>query len=128
MKRILLGFIGLIAMAGAALADPIEGLWQTEVDDGSYALVRVSPCGAAYCGVIERTFDGTGEYQSENLGRQIIINMAPAGGTDYEGQVWRPSNDKIYIGKITLTGDNMRLRGCVAGGLFCAAQAWTRAN
>lgn len=126
MKNLVLAVIGLIALAGAALADPIEGLWQTEVDDGSYALVTIAPCGPAFCGVISRTFNASGEYQSENIGRQIVINMVPTGAGEYEGQVWRPSNDKVYLGKISLTGTQMRLRGCVAGGLFCAAQAWVK--
>jgi uncharacterized protein (DUF2147 family) len=25
-----------------------------------------------------------------------------------------------------IEGDRMRLRGCVAGGLFCASQTWVR--
>jgi len=98
------------------------------VDDGAYALVTITPCGGAFCGVISRTFDATGEYQSENLGRQIIIDMAAAGDGEYRGSVWRPSNDKIYIGKISLSGDTVQLRGCVAGGLLCSSQTWSRSN
>ncbi len=125
-KKIALTLAAMIGFAGAALADPLEGVWRTEVDDGAYALVTISPCGGAFCGVISRTFNSDGEYQSENIGRQIVINMVPQGGGAYEGQVWRPSNDKIYIGKMDLSGNTVRLRGCVAGGLICASQTWTR--
>ncbi|NDV00160.1 DUF2147 domain-containing protein [Pseudoroseicyclus tamaricis] len=124
--RIAAPLIALVALAGAAFADPIEGLWQTEVDDGAYALVTIAPCGSAYCGVISRTFNAGGEYQAETIGRQIVIDMVPQGGNAYEGQVWRPSNDKIYLGKVDVNGDRMQLRGCVAGGLFCASQTWAR--
>jgi uncharacterized protein (DUF2147 family) len=126
MKKFLMAAVAVCGLTGAAWADVAEGVWQTEVDDGSYALVTISACGNAVCGVISRTFNADGEYQSENLGKQIVIDMVPAGGGEYAGQVWRPSNDKIYIGKMTVEGDALRLRGCVAGGLICASQNWVR--
>jgi len=124
MKKILLATA--LMLAGPALADPVDGIWQTEVDDGSYAYITMGPCGSKICGIISRTFNDDGEYQSENIGKTLVIDMESVGGTKYEGNVWRPSNDKIYIGKITLRGDKLDLRGCVAGGLLCSKQTWTR--
>ena len=126
MKRILFTLVASLGLATMASADPIEGLWQTEVDDGAYAHVTIAPCGGNYCGTITKTFNTSGEYQSPNLGKQIVRNMAAQGGGAYEGQVWRPSNDKVYLGKIALTGNQMALRGCVAGGLICARQNWVK--
>lgn len=128
MKKTLLGAaLALVGMAGMAAAqDPAHGVWQTEVDDGSYAYVTLGSCGSAVCGTISRTFDNTGEYQSPNLGRQIVIDMVPQGGGEYEGSVWRPSNDRIYIGRMSVSGNQLTLRGCVAGGLLCARQNWVR--
>lgn len=126
MKRFLFTLIASLGLATIASADPIEGVWQTEVDDGSYAHVTVAPCGGNYCGTISKTFNASGEYQSPNLGKQIVRNMAAQGGGEYEGQVWRPSNDKVYLGKIALSGNQMALRGCVAGGLICARQNWVK--
>jgi uncharacterized protein (DUF2147 family) len=54
--------------------------------------------------------------------------MEPKGGGKYEGKVWRPSNNKIYMGKMTLSGNKLKLQGCVAGGLLCSSQNWTRVN
>ncbi|SNR25850.1 DUF2147 domain-containing protein [Paracoccus sediminis] len=117
----------ILALAGtAAAADPIEGVWQTQPDEGSFAHVVISPCGGAFCGTISRTFQGTAEFQSPNLGRQIVIDMAPQGGGNYAGRVWRPANDRIYIGKASVQGDRMSLSGCVAGGLICKSQTWVR--
>ncbi len=116
----------LIALGGAAAADPAEGTWQTEVDDGAFAYVQIAPCGNAVCGTIARTFNSDGEYQSPNIGRQIVIDMVPQGGGEYEGSVWRPSNDKTYYGTMSVNGDALILRGCVAGGLICASQGWAR--
>ncbi|RJL18662.1 DUF2147 domain-containing protein [Paracoccus siganidrum] len=112
--------------AGAALADPIEGVWQTQPDEGAFAHVTIAPCGAAFCGTITRTFKDRAEYQSPNIGRQIVIDMAPTGGGNYQGRVWRPANDRIYNGKASVGGDRMSLSGCVAGGLLCKSQTWVR--
>lgn len=116
----------VLGFGAPAIADPVEGVWQTEADDGAYAYIEMGPCGAKICGVIARTFNSSGEYQSPNLGKTLVIDMVPDGDGKYSGQVWRPSNNKIYIGKMTLNGDALKLRGCVAGGLFCSAQDWSR--
>ena len=126
MKRFALALAGLVISTGAALADPVEGVWKTEVDDGAYAHIQMAPCGAAYCGVIAKTFNASGEYQSENLGKKLVIDMVPNGDGSYAGSVWRPSNNKIYIGKMTLNGNKLKLKGCVAGGLICSGQNWVR--
>lgn len=125
MKTLILAFAACLA-ATSALADPVEGVWQTQEDDGAYAHVTMQPCGPNYCGVISRTFKAGAEYQSENLGKALVIDMAPQGDGKYEGKVWRPSNNKIYYGTIALNGDSMRLAGCVAGGLLCSKQTWKR--
>lgn len=115
-----------VVLAGAAAADPAEGIWQTQPDDGAFAFVQITPCGEAVCGTIIRSFNEQGEYDSPNQGRQIVIDMVPQGDGTYQGQVWRPSNDKIYTGNMTLGGDQLRLRGCVLGGIICASQHWVR--
>jgi uncharacterized protein (DUF2147 family) len=97
MRNLFLAAVAaLAASVTAAGADPVEGIWQTQPDD------------------------------SPNIGRQIIIDMVPQGDGNYEGEVWRPSNDKIYIGNMTLNGDQLRLRGCVLGGIICSGQDWVR--
>jgi uncharacterized protein (DUF2147 family) len=127
MKKIaMIAGAALVAMAGAAAADPADGMWQTEVDDGAFAYVRIAPCGAGVCGTIARTFNSDGEYQSANIGKQIIREMVPQGSGEYEGSVWRPSNNKVYYGTMTVSGNGLILRGCVAGGLICASQGWAR--
>ncbi|WP_035026088.1 DUF2147 domain-containing protein [Gemmobacter nectariphilus] len=117
--------LALMAVPAFA-ADPVEGLWQTQTDDGAYAHVQLAPCGPAICGTIARTFNASGEYKSPNLGKQLVIDMMPQGGGRYQGQVWRPSNDKVYVGKIELNGNSLSLAGCIAGGLLCSKQTWQR--
>ncbi|WP_416136295.1 DUF2147 domain-containing protein [Cypionkella sp.] len=125
IKKLILA-AALTLGASAAFADAVEGVWQTQEDDGAFAFVTMAPCGANFCGKIARTFKDGAEYKSENLGKTLVIDMAPQGGGEYEGQVWRPSNNKIYYGTITLNGDSLKLAGCVAGGLICSKQTWTR--
>ncbi len=126
MRRLLVAAFALGMIGTSVTADPAEGIWQTQPDDGAFAFVRIVPCGAAVCGTITRSFNEQGEYDSPNLGRQIVIDMVPQGDGSYRGQVWRPSNDKIYTGNMTMDGDRLRLRGCVLGGLICASQTWVR--
>lgn len=117
----------LVLAAGSAMAaDPIEGIWQTEADEGAFAHVTIAPCGPAFCGVISKSFRGGAEAASPNTGRQIVIDMAPKGGGAYTGKVWRPANDKIYTGKAQVSEGAMKLSGCVAGGLLCKSQNWRR--
>ncbi len=125
MKKLLLAAaFGLLA--GAASADPIEGLWQTQPDEGSFAYVKITPCGSAFCGTISRTFKDKAEYNSPNIGKKIVIDMVPQGGGNYKGQVLRPADNKIYSGKASVNGNSMKLSGCVAGGLICKKQNWSR--
>ncbi|MCV3272663.1 DUF2147 domain-containing protein [Roseobacter sinensis] len=124
--KTLMTTVALVGAASLVQADPIEGVWQTEPDEGAYALVTMAPCGANFCGTIDRTFNADGEYASPNIGKTLVMDMAPDGAGKYRGKVWRPSNDKIYLGKIDLSGDRMRLSGCVAGGLICSKQIWSR--
>lgn len=119
---------GLTLAAGAAFADPALGTWQTEPDDGNYAHIRMVPCGEMICGVIARSFNASGEFESPNTGKTLVINMVPQGDGSYEGKVWRPSNDKIYMGKMQMRGNQLDLSGCVAGGLICSKQTWSRVN
>ena len=51
----------LALVAGAAAADPVEGVWMTQPDDnGNYAHVTIAPCGAEICGVLGKGFDSAG--------------------------------------------------------------------
>lgn len=127
MKMILAAAVAAIGFAGAAWADPVEGTWQTQVDDGAYAYVNMSKCGANLCGVIARTFNDTGEYKSENIGKQLVWDMSSSGGGDYkDGKIWQPSTGKTFKSKMSLSGNTLKVSGCV--GPICKKQTWSRVN
>ena len=129
MKRIVLSAIAVLGMATIANADPIEGTWQTQPDDGRVGHIKISSCSGGYCGTLVRSYDTAGNVvKTGNEGSQIVRQMAPTGGGNYTGKVFRPSNGKIYNGKAAVSGNAMKLSGCVAGGLLCSSQTWQRVN
>ena len=78
-----------------------------------------------------RTFNSSGEYQSENLNKRFLWDMVPAGNglysPDKSGRVWRPSNGKTYKARMTLKSPNaLLLEGCL--GPICPDQNWKRVN
>ncbi len=118
----------LVCGAGAALADPVEGVWKTKPDDnGNFGHVQVKACGPAFCGTLIKSFDGSGAVmQSDNIGKQIIWDMVafPDGLYD-DGKIWSPDRDKTYNSDMTLSGDKLAVRGCVLG--ICRdGGTWTR--
>jgi uncharacterized protein (DUF2147 family) len=118
-----------LAVTGtAAMADPVEGTWQTIGDDnGHYGHIAVAPCGPAICGTLVAAFDAGGQpIESPNIGRQIVWDMVPKGEGLYDdGKVWSPDRDKTYNADMTLSGDTLAVRGCVLG--ICRnGGTWTR--
>lgn len=127
MKTLMTVTAALVLSAGAAIADPVEGLWKTQPgDDGNYGHIKVSSCGAAICGVIQDGFDASGKsVGGENIGKRMLWDMKADGGGDYSGgKVWAPDRDKTYKSKMTLTGNKLKVSGCVFG--ICRGQTWTR--
>lgn len=117
--------IASVLSVGAAFADPVEGTWQTQVDDGAYAFVSIAPCGDKICGTIEKTFDASGEIPSDNIGKKLVWDMSAKGNGAYKGgKIWQPSTDKIYKSKMALSGDRLKVSGCV--GPICKKQTWAR--
>ncbi|MDO6456772.1 DUF2147 domain-containing protein [Celeribacter halophilus] len=126
MKYFALAAVAALGLAGPALAaDPVEGIWKTQVDDGHYAHVKIAPCGEHICGVIAKAFDANGPIASENIGKPIVWDMSAAGGGSYKnGKIWQPSTGKIFNSKMTLSGNSLKVKGCV--GPICKGQTWSR--
>ena len=128
MKRITL-IAAACLMASAASADPVAGTWKTQPgDDGAYGHVTVAPCGSAICGTIAKAFNASGqEIASDNIGKPIIWDMKAKGGGAYSGgKIWAPDRDKTYNSKMSLSGNALKVEGCVLG--ICRDQMWSRVN
>lgn len=117
-----------MAFASTAFAaDPLEGNWRTAKDDnGNSGLIKVAPCGDALCGVLVQSYDSAGKaFKSENQGRQIISATKPTGNGQYKGKVYSPDRGKTYNSKLQLTGNKLKVSGCVFG--ICRdGGTWTR--
>ena len=112
-------FAAAMAVLGsAAFADPVEGVWQTKKDDnGNFGHVQIKPCGPAFCGTLITAFGSDGKaIDSPNIGRKIVTDMVayPDGLYD-DGTIYSPDRDKTYNGDMTLSGNSLKVRGCVLG-------------
>lgn len=130
MKHVVTAVAAFVFSAGMAFAgDPLEGLWRTAKDDNGHSgLIQVKPCGAKLCGTLIKAFDQAGkEMSSDNVGRQIISETVAKGGGKYAGKVYSPDRDKTYKSKLMLSGNVLKVSGCVLG--ICRdGGTWQRAN
>ncbi|MBB3996538.1 DUF2147 domain-containing protein [Aureimonas pseudogalii] len=100
----------LFLVSAASAAEPILGTWRVENGE----TVTYSACGTAFCATVD-----TGRYKGKSLGR-----VSGTGGR-YTGSVVDPSNDKTYEGRAEVSGNILKLTGCVAK-VFCQTRTWTR--
>ena len=127
MRKTALIAAALILGAGGALAEPLLGTWRTAPDDnGNTGLIQVAPCGQQICGTLVKSFDSSGkEMASPNNGKMIISETVASGGGSYKGKVWAPDRDKTYNSRLELSGDSLKVSGCVLG--ICREGGnWTR--
>ncbi len=109
MKNILKIAATLSLLSGAAVADPVLGVWKTTPDDnGNFGHIKVAECEGEICGTLIKSFDSTGaSYESENIGKQIIWAMKNKGDGKYGGgKIWSPDRDKVYNSKMVLEGND----------------------
>ncbi|MEQ9695471.1 DUF2147 domain-containing protein [Shimia sp. SDUM112013] len=130
MKKLILAGAVLIAGATVAAADPAAGVWKTAPGDtGGYLHVTIAPCGSAICGTIKEAYDKNGNVSPnyEHKGKKMLWDMKAEGNGAYGGgKIWAPDSDKTYKSKMSLSGSKLNVKGCVAGGMICRGQDWTR--
>ncbi len=129
MKTAMLAAV-LSLSAAMAMADAASGTWKTEPGDtGGYLHVKIATCGAALCGTIAQAYQKSGAVSAgyEHVGKRMIWDMTAKGGGDYGGgKIWAPDKNKTYKSKMSLSGNTLTVKGCVAGGAICRGQTWTR--
>ncbi len=102
----------LLLPIAAAQADPIEGNWRTK----SGATAAIGSCGGGFCITLK-----SGTHAGKRIG-----TFSPSGEGAYAGKITDPANDKTYSGKASLSGNTLKLGGCVLGGLICRNENWSR--
>lgn len=119
------GVLALSAQAG--FAQGIEGIFQTQAnDDGNVGMVQFAPCGGGWCGKLIKSFDAQGnELQTDKIGVTMVNGMTDQGGGKFSGgTILDPGNGKNYRSEMQLSGDSLKVKGCVA--VFCKTQSWVR--
>jgi len=112
IRAFALAAAAVLCLSGAALAaDGIVGNWTT--DSGETAAITGG-------GPFRITIK-TGKHAGKRIG-----SMNARGDDKYEGEITDPANDKTYSGKATLSGNSLKMSGCVLGGLICRSQNWKR--
>lgn len=112
MRKPILAFAAVLMLGGAAHADPILGTWKTQ----SGATAAIASCGAELCITLQ-----DGQHAGKRIG-----TFSPNGANAYAGKITDPQNDKSYTGKATLSGNGLKMGGCVLGGLICRSENWVR--
>lgn len=110
MKTTILAAAMLLTAFGAHAGEAIEGNWKT----ASGETAAISPCGSAYCVTLK-----TGKYAGKQIGKLA--------GTDgsYDGEITDPVEDKTYSGSGALSGNALKMKGCVLK-ILCKTQTWIR--
>ena len=125
MRNFLVVLAALILGTTSAIAnDAALGLWKSEPGEtGGYIHVQITNCGEKLCGEIVDVVENDNDTI---IGEDIILNMKIRGdGYYYGGTIWAPDQDKTYRSNMTLSGDSLTVRGCVAF-VLCRSQKWTR--
>jgi uncharacterized protein (DUF2147 family) len=125
MKSLVAAFfvVGLALPATAAPAPTSGpfGLWR--VADGT-AVIRVKPCGKALCGFIAAV-PPLAPGEKSPVGRKILINMRKDGDV-WRGPIFNIQDGKNYRGEISVSGDHLRVKGCLSDGGVCGGETWRR--
>lgn len=130
---VLTAMIVTAGAASAAAADPI-GVWLRA--SGS-AKIRIDKCGSALCGTVvwEReprkdVYNPDAAKRNDPIvGRRVLLGLKPSGDDRWKGEVYNAEDGKTYTGYVTLVGaDELKLQGCVLGGLICKSDTWSRSH
>ena len=79
------------------------------------------------CGVISAVHGGA---DPSNVGESIIKGMNKYGDNRWDdGEIFHPGEKEWYDAKMELVSDEqLNVSGCIAFGIICRSQSWTRAQ
>lgn len=138
--RKLLGLIAVAAMpvlsAAPALAvsdADLMGVWR-HPDNGSH--IQIYACGASACAKVVSVTD-PGRKDTHNpdpklrdrpvVGVVIMNGGKKAGPLKWQGRLYNTLDGGTYSGTLELQSEKqLKLSGCVLGGLICESRIWTK--
>lgn len=129
-----LAALALLATATPSLAAGIEGTWDRS--DGK-SKIKISKCGSSFCSKIIWLDKARKDTKNENaalrgrnlVGTTISKSLKPAGANKWSGSIYSPRKGKTYNGFATLSGNNLKMKGCLtSAGILCQTAKFKRAN
>lgn len=96
--------------------------------------IRIQPCGRDMCGTVvwasARARQKARAAGTPNLiGAQLFRQLRREDASSWAGRVFVPDIQRTVPGRLRVRGPNaVEARGCVAGGLICRSQTWTRVS
>lgn len=118
------------APAAAQPAPNLAGLWQ---NPHRTVVVRTGNCGAErWCGWVawasaEAEADAKDGGVDRLVGTELLQGYERDGPGSWTGTVFVPDMNRRFSSRIeAVSANELRIRGCVLGGLFCKTQVWTR--
>lgn len=109
-------------------ATPI-GVWQ---NPKGTIRVRTRLCGNLLCGNIvwasaKAMADARDAGVNSLIGTELLSDYRHSGAGRWTGQVYVPDQGRRFYSTIEQKGPNdIRISGCILGGLLCKRQDWTR--
>lgn len=132
-RRLLLiaaAFPAALAAQPTGAGNAISGIW---VNPSGSVAVRIGPCaGNSVCGRVvwasAKALQDARDGGVNNLvGTELLENYQPGSDGTWAGTVYVPDMGSRFSSTITqVDPDNLRIRGCLIGGLFCKSQMWRR--
>jgi len=154
VKEIFAGVVGTIMLsigsASAQMADPVVGVWRTLLRSE----VTISACETGYCGVLSRIVVPEGllsgaeaeaaaamrpeeffDFRNKDpalrdrpmLGLQILTLRPGSQPYILDGEIYNPEDGNTYSGYVELlSGERIRLNGCVLFNTICRGEEWVR--
>lgn len=139
LTRLATIFLLASPLAAAAAAEPVpHGIW---IMDSGKVTVQVDDCGLNLCGKIvalSKPLDKNGKpkLDKENpdpalrkrpvIGLTILKDMKPDGSNKWEGTIYNADDGYTYRSVMKLSGDMMKVKGCVA--FICKSMRFKRMN
>ncbi len=128
-----------IGTTASAQGQGILGLWTTDKGKGRVEIVKCAAPKQGLCGTIvwiSEPNDKQGKPQTDQanknaslrnrpiVGLQIFEGWKEAGANKWTGPVYDPEDGQSYDVDITLAGDKLTLKGCIA--FLCDSDTWDR--
>ena len=125
--------------AAAAQGQGILGIWWTEKKNGRVEISTCAPPAQGLCGKLiwlSEPNDAQGRPQMDKankdasqrnrplMGLSLFEGWRETGANKWKGSIYDAEDGQSYDIEITLAGDKLTLKGCIA--FLCDSDTWTR--